>query len=88
MGLIKSLIIIACLASPALVNIFNSIFLYSDKAILDQVFSFRTTGFLYTGFGALSISQNFALICGLHFYAQKNKHSFFNFIIKKTKYIA
>ena len=44
-------------------------------------FSFRATGFLYTGFEALSYSQNFALICGLHFYAQKNKHSFLNFLV-------
>ena len=80
-GLIKSIIIIACLVSPVLVTIFNSIFVYSNKAIVDQLLSFRATGFLYTGFGALSIAQNFTLICGLHFYSQKSKHSFFSYLI-------
>nr|WP_144010221.1 hypothetical protein [Prochlorococcus marinus] len=62
-------------------NIFNSIFVYSDKALVDQLLGFRSSGFLYTGFGALSIAQNFTLICGLHFYSQKSKYSFFSYLI-------
>ncbi len=80
-GLIKSIIIIICFTSPLVVNIFNSIFVYSDKALVDQLLGFRSSGFLYTGFGALSIAQNFTLICGLHFYSQKSKYSFFSYLI-------
>lgn len=80
-GFIQSIIMFSCLASPFVANIFNLVFYYSDKSILNQLLSIRTSGFLFSGFGALSIAQTFTLINGLYFYSQKTKHSILSFLL-------
>lgn len=64
-GVLHGLIIIAILVSANARAIAESLFFYSDKAVVSLLTLSSSSGILFEGYGILSITQAMTFVCGL-----------------------